>query len=74
MLCDFKNTERMLIVEDVFTGERPIVYLRDFYFSSRDLAVTTVLQRKADARIFLGNMLQLAVTGQMYFVTEICRT
>ena len=73
-LCDFENTIRMLVVENVFNKQRPLIYMKDFYFSSRDLSVTTILRRKSSAEMLLGDMLQITTTGALYFSTEVCAT
>lgn len=64
----------MLVLENVFTDYRPLIYMKDFYFSSRYLSVTTLLKRRSNTEMLLGDMLQITTTGALYFTTEVCAT
>jgi hypothetical protein len=61
-LCDFKNIKEATIVEDK-DGNRPIIYMKDYFFSSREVNVSTIIKRRSDAETLLGEILQLSTTG-----------
>lgn len=72
LLCDFTNTESLQLVKNLQQDNFPLVFLQDFFISTSDIGLTLIIRREKDPQSFLGEMQQVSVTGQSYFVSLVC--